>query len=101
MVLSGNEALTSFNIHARVVDGSVAELQLVGFCSSWQPYDLCPVADSHNWDLRLHQTPCGVDGIGVDSGVTGAVGNNDSVWIHSKNLVGWIVVGDADNAYPS
>src|SRR5713226_6039799 len=100
MILSSNETLTGFKVHTRVVDRSMAELQFVGVCPSCQPKDLGSEADAHYWKLSLHQISCGLYGSDVDSRVSGAVADDDSPWIHFKDLVGRKVVRNADNTYP-
>src|SRR5712664_2072397 len=100
MVLSCNETPTGFKVHARVVNSSMAELQLVSFRPSCQPKDLRTQANSHNRDLGLHQTPGGLYGSEVDFGVSRSIADNDSPRIQFKDLVSRKVIGDPNNSRP-
>src|SRR2546427_8192637 len=100
MVLSCYETPTCFEVHTRVIDGSMAELQLVGFRSSRQPKNLGAQADSHYRDLGLHQTPGCRYGSKVGFRVSRSITNNDPPRIQFEDLVDWKVVGDADNSCP-
>src|SRR5712664_2336563 len=97
MVLSCNETPTGFKVHARVVNSSMAELQLVSFRPSCQPKDLRTQANSHNWDLGLHQTPGGLYRTGVDFGVSRSIADNYSSGTQFEYLVGRKVIWDANN----
>src|SRR2546425_6301741 len=98
MVLSCYETPTGFKVHTRVVNSSMAELQLVGFRSSGQPKDLGAQADSHYWNLGLHQTPGSLYGFEVDFGVSRSIADDDSAGIQFEDLVGRKVMRDADNS---
>src|SRR5712692_1879937 len=98
MVLGGDEAPTGFEVHARVVDGSMAEFQLVGFRPGGQPEDLGPQAYSHYWELGLHQIFCGFYRSEVDFGVSRSIADDHSSGVQFEDLVGRKIVGDADNS---
>src|SRR2546425_12786749 len=100
MVLSCDETPTGFKVHARVVYSSMAELQLVSFCSSRQPKDLGAKAYPHYWNLGLHQTPGRLDRTAVDLGVSRSIADNDAPGIYFEDLVGRKVIRDADNSCP-
>src|SRR6267143_3655844 len=98
MVLSGDEAPTGFKIHARVVDGSMAEFQLVSFRPSRQPENLGPQAYSHYWELGLHQVSRSFYRSEVDFGVSRAIADNHSARVQFQDLASRKIVGDADNS---
>src|SRR6267378_3548734 len=98
MVLSGNETPTGFEVHARVVDGSMTKFQLVGFRSGGQPEDLGPQAYSHYWKLGLHQISRGFYRSAVDLGVSRSIADDHSPGVQFEDLVDRTIVRHPDNS---
>lgn len=80
VVLAGNVALASSDIQSRDVVSSVAVLELDGASANSQSKKLVAQADAHDGNLRrLHQGAEVVYGLLAVSGVTGAVGDEDTI----------------------
>lgn len=80
MVLAGNVALASSDIQRGDVVSPVTVLELDGASTNSQSKKLVSQADAHDGNLRrLHQGAEVVHGLLTVSGVTGAVGDEDTI----------------------
>lgn len=94
VVLAGDVALTGGQVEGGNVVGAVAVLQLNGAGAGGQSQKLVAKADAHDGDGRgLHEAAKVVDGLLAMGGVTGAVGDEDTVKVRG-NLVDGVVVGE-------
>lgn len=94
VVLTGNVALTSGQVEGGNVVGTVAVLHLDGAGAGGQGEQLVTHADTHDGNLRgLHEGAEVVDGLLAVSGVTGTVGDKDTVVVVG-NLLDLEVVGE-------
>lgn len=97
MVLAGDVALASGQVKGRDVVSTVAVLELDGAGTNGESQKLVTQADTHDGDRRsLHQAGEVVDSLLAMGGVTGAVGDEDTVVVLSDFLDGIVVGEDGD-----
>jgi hypothetical protein len=98
VVLAGNVAATSGQVKSRDVVCTVAILQLDSASTSGKGQKLVTQADAEDGNLRsLHQAAKVVSGVLAVGGVTGAVGNEDTIEVVS-DLVDGVIEGEHRNA---
>ena len=94
VVLAGDVALASGEVERGDVVRTVAVLQLDGAGASGEGQELVAEADTHDGDGRgLHEAVEVVDGLLAVGGVTGAVGDEDTIEAVG-DLVDGVVVGE-------
>lgn len=97
MVLAGDVALASGQVKSRDVVSTVSVLELDGAGTNGESQKLVTQADTHDGDRRsLHQAGEVVDSLLAMGGVTGAVGDEDTVVVLSDLLDGVVVGEDGD-----
>ena len=94
VVLRGDVALTGGQVKSRDVVGTVTILELDGLGTNSEGKKLVTKADTHDRNRgSLHELGKVVDGLLAVSGVTGAVGDEDTIEVVG-NLVDGVVVGE-------
>lgn len=97
MVLAGDMAATSRQVESRDVVGTVTVLQLDSTSASRKSQKLVAQTDTEDGNLRcLHQTAKVVGGVLAVGGVTGAVGDEDTIEVVS-DLVNGVIKGEHSN----
>lgn len=98
VVLAGDVAATSAQIQSRDVVGPVTVLELDGASTGGESKQLVTQADTEDGDLgSLHQSLQVEDGVLAVSGVTGAVGDEDTIEVVG-DLVDGVIKGEDSDA---
>ena len=87
VVLAGDGDAAGVQVLHRVVGPVMAELHLEGPRTRGQRQDLVAQADAEGGDAGVDQLPGRPDGVVAGLGVTGAVGQEDAVWLQRQHLL--------------